>query len=313
MGRWRNPWLGTRGGQSLGRRSTDTRKTGRANRLGGTLTGVQRRGALGRLRHRVTPDRGRNRVPNRSSLRPRPYARRTTGQLLRTGLRVPKRQRGTYGSRRGWRPYVRPTTKQAARARRTLRLRSGVWLRRGATWVAKTPARRWDRFWQKLPTAPPPLTHYTERAGMKVPAGPKTTTPPDSPVPPTIPDNVIPINRKRQLAMSTPTEVIVDAFQQLAAFQPESAREVEQFLEQQQEMLSQIGQSYGVLSDRMRDGMPFAAPVADSVREIGVALASVGGIAQSAHQTLRVAHEADIRRYEDPRPGEDMWNPEKNR
>lgn len=151
---------------------------------------------------------------------------------------------------------------------------------------------------------------------MKVPSGPKTSATAPTPRTPSPIDpnsNVIPINRKALQAMSTPTEVIVDAFQQLAAFQPGSAREVEQFLERQQEMLNQIGQAYGVLSDRMRDGMPFAAPVADSVREIGVALASVGGIAQSAHQTLRVAHEADIRRYEDPRPGEDMWNPEKNR
>lgn len=273
------------------------------------------------MRHRVTPDRNRNTSPNRTRLRPRPYARRTAGQLLRTGLRVPKRQRGTYGSRNGWRPYVRPSRKQAKRARRTLRLRSGVWLRRGAVWAAKTPARHWDRFWDRLPKAPLPLTHYTERAGMKVPTGPKATPrvqdrPAPAPVSPAVVRDLTmtPINRNGAVIyVSNPNQVILDAFQQMAAFQPEGARDVEVWLAEQQEMLSQFGQAYGVLSDRMRDSMPFAAPVADSVREIGVALASVGGIAQSAHQTLRVAHEADIRRYEDPRPGEDMWNPEKNR
>lgn len=149
---------------------------------------------------------------------------------------------------------------------------------------------------------------------MKVPSGPKATTNPGNPTPPNTPDNVIPINRKAVQSMaSNPYESIMEAFQHLAAFEPSSASEVEQLLLQHHEMLQAVGNSYGVLADRMRDGMPFAAPVADSVREIGIAIASVGGIAQSAHQTMRVAHEADFRRYEDPRPGEDLWNPEKNR
>ena len=63
----------------------------------------------------------------------------------------------------------------------------------------------------------------------------------------------------------------------------------------------------------MRDGMPFAAPFADSVSEIGVAIAATSGLAQSSHATMRAAHEADFKRFEDPRPDEGMWNPERNR
>ena len=234
---------------------------------------------------------------------------------MRTSLRVPKRQRGTYGSRNGWRPFVRPNRTQAARARRTLRLRSGVWLRRGAVWLAKTPARRWDRLWEKLPTAPLPLTHYTERAGMKVPSGPKTSagvpTPDPSPKNPT--GDVIPINRKALRNMSGPVETITAAFQQLATFHPGSATEVEQVVAGQIEMWQEIGRAYSEWASQLTDGQPFEQAFADQVREIGSAAAAVGSVAQAAHQTMRAAHATDFKRFEEPRPDEGMWDPGVNR
>lgn len=165
-----------------------------------------------------------------------------------------------------------------------------------------------------------PLTHYTELATARAAAGRRhLRLVPDLPVPDPTPAPVrditlTPIHRNGELIyVSDPNEAIMEAFQNMASFQPSSAREVEQWLQQQHETLQAVVASYSILADRMRDEMPFAAPVADSVREIGIAIGAAGGIAQSAHQTLRVAHEADIRRYEDPRPGEDMWNPEVNR
>lgn len=113
--------------------------------------------------------------------------------------------------------------------------------------------------------------------------------------------------------VSNPNEQIVEAFRAMTAFHPTSASEVETWLAQHPETLTEVGAAYAVLADSMRDSMPFAAPVADAVREIGVALASAGSIAQSAHQTMRAAHIADFDRFENPRPDESMWNPENNR
>jgi hypothetical protein len=198
-----------------------------------------------------------------------------------------------------------------------LRLRGGVWLRSSAKWVAKTPARRWDRFYDRLPKAPLPLTHYTERAGMKVPSGPKTTprpsptSPTPSPIDPN--SNVIPINRKALSAMSDPVDTINEAFHQLATYHPGSAREVEQTTARLAEMFAGIGQSFTVWAQSLTDGQPFEQAFADQIREIGAAVAAVGGVAQEAHRTMRVAHEADFKRFEDPRPDEGMWNPESNR
>lgn len=201
-----------------------------------------------------------------------------------------------------------------------MRLRSGVYLRRGAKWLANTPARSWDRFFDRLPKAPIPLVHHTQPAGMKTPTGPKHPIPAPKPAPsPLTPAvardiNLMPIKQNGNVIyVSDPNAAIVDAFQQLTAFHPTGAVEVETWLAQHPETLQQVGAAYAALADRMRDQMPFAAPVADAVREIGVALASAGGIAQSAHQTMRAAHVADFQRIEEPRPDEGMWDPGANR
>lgn len=208
-----------------------------------------------------------------------------------------------------------PNKTQAKRARRTLRLRSGVWSRRGLVWLAKTPARHWDRIWAKVPQAPKPLTHYTEQHKMKTATGPKRKTPnpsPTSPTPSPI-SNVIPINRKAVRAMSDPVDGIIEAFQQLAQFHPGSAREVEQVLTRQQEMFAQIAAAYHNWADQLSSGMPFEQAVADSVREIGSGTGALASLATNAHATFRAAHAADIARIEQPRPDEGMWDPGANR
>lgn len=176
----------------------------------------------------------------------------------------------------------------------------------------------------RLPKAPLPLTHYTEKQAMKAPSGPKAATKPGNPTPPKTPSplasvtpitrDLIPIKQNGNVVyVSSPNDMIREAFQQLAAFHPGSASEVEAWIADLGETLNDVGRSFGVLADQMRDGMPFAAPFADSVREVGVAIAASSGLAQSAHATMRSAHEADFKRYEDPRPDEGMWNPEANR
>lgn len=213
------------------------------------------------------------------------------------------------------------------RARRTLRLRGGVLLRRSVLGAMRAPVSysrwHWDRIWSRIPQAPLPITHYTERAGMKTPSGPKTAPPkPSTPSPDPVPlatvtpivRTMIPINQNGNVIyVSNPNDLIREAFQQMSQFHPGSATEVEQWNADLAETLNDVGRSFGVLADQMRDGMPFAAPYADSVREIGVAIAATAGLAQSAHATMRAAHESDFNRIENPRPDEGMWDPGVNR
>lgn len=191
-----------------------------------------------------------------------------------------------------------------------MRLRSGVHLRHAAKWVLSTPQRRWDRLWSKLPKAPMPLTHYTERAGMKTQTGPKYH---QKPIP--VPDPYSPAKRRditrngETIHVSDPVDIIIEAFQQLASYHPGSATEVERVAARQPEMFAEIGKAYSDWANNLTDGQPFEQHFADSIREIGVAVSATGGVAQSAHQTMRTVHAADFARIEDPRNDEGMWDP----
>lgn len=121
----------------------------------------------------------------------------------------------------------------------------------------------------------------------------------------------LPPARKAQTQMSDPVDVIVDAFHQLASYHPGSATEVERVLARQPEMFAEIGKAYNDWANSLTDGQPFEQHLGDAVREIGIAVSATGGVAQSAHQTMRTVHAADFARIEEPRNDEGMWNPER--
>jgi hypothetical protein len=230
---------------------------------------------------------------------------------MRTALRLP-----TVNPSRT--AIKRPSKRQAIKARRALRLRSLLF----AGKLAKMPhrltiaaGRRWwdgrlaripgaiDQRWL-IPTVPEPK--------LKTASGPKSAIPrtPD----PTIPGgNVIAfsLHRTQGAAMHSPREAIADAFAQLAHWEPESGTDVARLMEEFKDMFDTIGTSFTTLADRMQSEMPLAAPVVDSVRDIGAGVLSMGSIAENAHSVMLEEHEADLARQNDPRPGENLWNPEK--
>jgi hypothetical protein len=126
--------------------------------------------------------------------------------------------------------------------------------------------------------------------------------------------NMIPITRNGEVIyVSDPVDTVIEAFQQLASYNPGSAVEVEQVAARQVEMFNEIGRAYSNWATSLTDGQPFEQAFADSIREIGVAVSATSGIAQNAHQTMRAAHAADFKRIEEPRQDEGMWDPGSNR
>lgn len=107
---------------------------------------------------------------------------------------------------------------------------------------------------------------------------------------------------------STPQQMIIEAFAQLAAYQPQSASEMARHLEADHEMWSQIAQSYTTLADRAQSEMPYGPATADGLRDVGAAAGSVGQLAQNLHQVFRSEHEVEIGRIENPRPDEKQWD-----
>ncbi len=110
--------------------------------------------------------------------------------------------------------------------------------------------------------------------------------------------------------MTAPLEAAGDAFAQLANFTPQTPEEMEMFLQDLGEMMQQWSGSLTTLADRMSTEMPFAQAVGDTVRDLGAGILALHGAAAATAQTLRQEHDADFARRENPRPGEQLWNPD---
>lgn len=231
-----------------------------------------------------------NRSPSRSVRRPKVFRRVGARKLMRLAVGLPTRKGSS---------WKRPTLAQRRKARRTLRLRAltRAWA------VRKLPGKvarwHWDRTQAKIPQPPNPAWRQTTIPLPKVTAapGPKHL----------VPSTVTPTTEVRSMS-SNPHQAITEAFAALAAFQPESASDMERFLSFQHEMLSDIGASYNHLADRMTSEMPFGTEVANSTRDLGAAFSGLSGMAQVVHTTFRIVHEDDLARIEAPRPGEGLWD-----
>jgi hypothetical protein len=83
-----------------------------------------------------------------------------------------------------------------------------------------------------------------------------------------------------------PHEVIADAFNQLAQFEPQTAGDWERFLAGQHELFAGMGQAYQTLADRARGGHAFNAQTAEQLQDLAAAVGSLSGMAESAHQAF---------------------------
>lgn len=87
--------------------------------------------------------------------------------------------------------------------------------------------------------------------------------------------------------MSTgPHEIIADAFNQLAQFEPESAGDWERFLASQHELFAGMGQAYQALAERARGGHAFNAQTAEQLQDLAAAVGSLSDMAEGAHQAF---------------------------
>lgn len=218
-------------------------------------------------------------------------------RLIRDALGLPTRNKAG--------KLVRPSAKRMAKARRTLHLRglARLWA------VRKLPGKalnwHWNRIFARVPSTLIP--EWTPTAPQPEPPEP---TPPTTPQPrvkghltllPSPTGKVVP-------TMSAPNEVITEAFQQLAMFQPESASDMSRFLEFHHEMFASIGQAYNTLADRMTSEMPYGGSTADSMRDLGAAFTGLASVAQEVHGVFRSEHAPELARIEAPRPDERQWD-----
>lgn len=107
-------------------------------------------------------------------------------------------------------------------------------------------------------------------------------------------------------------DAVSDAFSHIANYQPQSALDFERFLAEQAQVLVTMGSAYRALAQRAGSDMPFGAAVADSIADLGSGFVGLEKIAGQLPTTLRAAHPTEFSRIEQPRPQEELFNPDRN-
>ncbi|MEU8466235.1 hypothetical protein [Streptomyces sp. NPDC029003] len=78
------------------------------------------------------------------------------------------------------------------------------------------------------------------------------------------------------------------------------------------EAIGLIAETFAVVAGRSAEDMPLEPPVTDAITELYKALAGCVEHAAEINIAFQTAHEADIRRHTDPRPGEREWDTSAN-
>lgn len=292
-----------------------TRRKGHLSLIPGGLGGARKLGtgksrpiaAAKRLATgKRVPQRVARRVPNRSTRRPNPR-RATVPQLIRTGLGVPRR--------RGFR-LVRANVAARRKARRTL-LRALV--QRGRAIAFRLARWNWSAFRDYFRgldararglTAPGPIP-----ALPKVPATPPRTEPMRErrqPIPQLVGRRATTTTQKETRTVSNPTEAIIEAFQQLAQFQPNTALELEQFVANLANMHTEIGTAFNTLATNWQDQQPIDPAVTELVQQHAAAYIGLADMGDETHQAFETAHENELRRLREARPNEQLWDVTQN-
>lgn len=76
---------------------------------------------------------------------------------------------------------------------------------------------------------------------------------------------------------------------------------------------SRIGEAFANLAQRMRDEMPINEDFVEGVDLVSEGHHDLAKTCSELPDSFRISHDADVQRVENPRNGEELWNPEINR
>ena len=105
------------------------------------------------------------------------------------------------------------------------------------------------------------------------------------------------------------TEAIRD---HLGTWQPESANDIAGMISGLQDLYHELGNSIVQTGERLASEHPIDASVTESLKQMGAVTTQIGEFGGEVHATFRAAHAEDLRRLEEPRPGEHEWNTDRN-
>jgi hypothetical protein len=209
-------------------------------------------------------------------------------------------------------PFVLPFTARRAYKRRKLRKAAQAPHGRPSPQQAKPS--RWKRLRDRLRRKPQPQP--------APPPQPAPEPPKPAPEPEAVPGrarqrphevkNRITKGRTRNImtaAIDAATEAIDT---NIGGWQPENAIDLDHFLQDLPQLFDSMSTAFNTVADTLGDQFPVDPSVPEKLREIGAAIGSLDDTASEAHSVHRSAHEAELRRIEEPRPNEQMWDTTEN-
>jgi hypothetical protein len=108
---------------------------------------------------------------------------------------------------------------------------------------------------------------------------------------------------------SSPVEAAAEAVaQHIGGFTPESAGELDRFLQELPQLFERTAEALAQLADRFGADLPVHPSVHEHLRELAAVSAGGAEFAEEAWSLHRTMHERELERIENPRPGEDLWD-----
>lgn len=111
------------------------------------------------------------------------------------------------------------------------------------------------------------------------------------------------------MSASHPAEPVIEAFHQfIGGAHFDNAEEFETFAARFGDLFEEGGAAIATLASRLGHDFPIDAKVVQAYEEIASTCGAMKDLAADAYRTHRDAHEAELKRLESPRPGEEMWD-----
>ncbi len=108
---------------------------------------------------------------------------------------------------------------------------------------------------------------------------------------------------------SSPVEAAAEAVQQhIGGFTPESAAELDTFLHDLPTLFERTAEALAQVADRFGSDLPVDPSVHEHLRELAAVSAGNAEFAEEAWSLHRTAHDRELERIENPRPGEELWD-----
>ncbi|HET9893643.1 MAG TPA: hypothetical protein VFQ44_01670 [Streptosporangiaceae bacterium] len=270
---------------------------------------------LARQMIRMLPRRRRHRPPPRPDRRPavrrreRASApRRETRPALRRESRAGQRREGRAYLAASGRPRLLPPWKARSRRNASASSKKTQSAKSDDTNPGK-PRRMWRRKHASDSPAPDPASEPGPKAGPR-----KKATP--SPGPPVTPGgqtgNSAPL-KGQPPSMSPPVEAVTEAIHDhIGAWEPENATDILGFLDALPDVSDAHATALTAVADRLADSTPTSPLVLDHLRELAGTFAGHAEAVREVAEIFRRDHEAELRRLEDPRAGEEMFDVTQN-